>query len=193
MRTRTRPAPPRTRPYGNHILSERSILASELLRFRTAGGGAIVDLTIRGIKPDPSGLREISATSGVHIVAGTGYDIDAFAGQPIASEPSTNSQWIWSTMQWRGSKAPTSALASSARSASATRGPREQRVMRAAVIAQRETGLSINVHPGRDPSSPVAVAKFVRAAGGDTTRLVLSHMDRTLFREDDLARRMDHG
>ena len=37
------------------------------------------------------------------------------------------------------------------------------------LIAQRETGAAINVHPGRHPDQPQEGADFIRAAGGDTT------------------------
>ncbi len=65
--------------------------------------------------------------------------------------------------------------------------------MAAAVAAQRETGAAINVHPGRDADQPQEVADFVVAAGGDIDRVVISHIDRTIFDEDRLLRLADTG
>ena len=64
----------------------------------------------------------------------------------------------------------------------------EKRVMQAALIAAAETGAAINVHPGRDPDQPQEVADFVKAAGHPTERIVISHIDRTIFDETRLLR-----
>ena len=46
--------------------------------------------------------------------------------------------------------------------------PLEQRVMRGAILARQETGLAINVHPGRQSDQPQEVAKKVVAKAGGT-------------------------
>ena len=69
----------------------------------------------------------------------------------------------------------------------------EKRVMQAALIAAAETGASINVHPGRDPDQPQQVADFIKAAGHPTERIVISHIDRTIFDEPRLLKLADSG
>ena len=69
----------------------------------------------------------------------------------------------------------------------------EKRVMTAALIAQKETGASINVHPGRHEDQPQEVADFVVANGGDPTRIVISHIDRTVFDVERLLKLADTG
>ncbi len=69
----------------------------------------------------------------------------------------------------------------------------EKRVMQAALIAASETGASINVHPGRDPDQPQQVADFIAAAGHPTERIVISHIDRTIFDEPRLLKLADSG
>ena len=71
--------------------------------------------------------------------------------------------------------------------------PLEQRVMSGAILAQQETGLAINVHPGRHPDQPQEVAAFVVAHGGTIERTVISHIDRTIFDTDRLLRLADTG
>ena len=56
-----------------------------------------------------------------------------------------------------------------------------------------ETGAAINVHPGRDPDQPQQVADFITAAGHPTERIVISHIDRTIFDEPRLLRLADSG
>jgi phosphotriesterase-related protein len=69
----------------------------------------------------------------------------------------------------------------------------EQRVLAGALLAQRETGAAVNVHPGRHPDQPQEVADFVRRAGGSVERVVISHIDRTIFDTDRLLRLADTG
>jgi phosphotriesterase-related protein len=69
----------------------------------------------------------------------------------------------------------------------------EKRVMQAALIAAAETGAAINVHPGRDPDQPQEVADFIKAAGHPTDRIVISHIDRTIFDEPRLLKLADSG
>lgn len=69
----------------------------------------------------------------------------------------------------------------------------EKQVMEAAIIAQQHTGAAINVHPGRHPDQPQEVADFLRARGVDLGRVVISHIDRTIFDHDRLLRLADTG
>jgi phosphotriesterase-related protein len=69
----------------------------------------------------------------------------------------------------------------------------EKRVMRGAFIAASDTGAAINVHPGRDPDQPQEVANFARTVGHPTERIVISHIDRTIFDEARLLRLADSG
>ena len=69
----------------------------------------------------------------------------------------------------------------------------EKRVMQAALVAAAETGAAINVHPGRDPDQPQEVADFIKAAGHPTDRIVISHIDRTIFDEARLLKLADSG
>ena len=69
----------------------------------------------------------------------------------------------------------------------------EKKVMQAALVAASETGAAINVHPGRHPDQPQEVADFIKAAGQPTERVVISHIDRTIFDEERLLRLADSG
>ena len=65
--------------------------------------------------------------------------------------------------------------------------------MMGAVLAQRQTGAAINVHPGRHPDQPQEVADFIRVKGGRLDRVVISHIDRTVFDESRLLKLADTG
>jgi phosphotriesterase-related protein len=69
----------------------------------------------------------------------------------------------------------------------------ERRVLQAAAVAQGETGAAINVHPGRHRDAPFEVVEVIASAGGDVARLVMSHLDRTLFSADEALALADTG
>ncbi len=167
---------------------------SEVSAMKAAGGQAMVDLTCGGIKPNPEGLVEVAKATGVHIVMGCGYYVEEF--QSSAAFKKTVDQLAeeiigqvlegaWGTSVRAGiigeigCQAPWTDL--------------EKRVMRGAVTAQKETGAAINAHPGRHPDQPQEIAEFVRKAGGDVSRLVISHIDRTIFDVDRLLKLADTG
>lgn len=168
------------RHYGNHILSDVAEMTQEVRLFHERGGRAIVELTIEGIKPDPLGLRAIAQATGVAIVAGCGVYIESFAGEAVTTRSTDDlaALMIASVRDGlHGSDVRAGIIGEIGISDPPT--PGELRALTAAAIAQRETGASINVHPGRDPASPLQVVEHVAAAGGDVTRLIISHLDRT--------------
>src|SRR2546430_13767274 len=56
----------------------------------------------------------------------------------------------------------------------------ERKVLRAAVIAQRETGAPLMIHPGRHPAMPIQLAEFVRKEGCDLRGTIMCHICRTI-------------
>ncbi|HEY5796950.1 MAG TPA: hypothetical protein VIU82_18235 [Bosea sp. (in: a-proteobacteria)] len=181
------------RHYGNHILSDRELMTAELADFAVAGGGTVVELTIEGIAPDPAGLRALSERSGVHIVAGCGTYIESFAGGALArSVDEQTGRMIAAIRDGIGESGVRAGIIGEI-GISDPPTPGELRALTAAAFAQRETGASINVHPGRDPTSPLAIVEHVRNAGGDVSRLVISHLDRTFRTTEEALRLVETG
>ena len=178
----------------NLVFFDREIATREVNEMKAAGGCSIVELTVGGLKPDPEGLIAVSRESGVHIVMGCGHYVDEyqdpanrdrsvedFAKEMIAQicEGAWGSDARAGLIGEIGCQSPWTEL--------------EKRVMEGALIAQRTTGAALNVHPGRDPDQPQEVAEFVAARGGNTSRLIISHIDRTVFDDERLFRLADTG
>ncbi|MBM3630255.1 MAG: aryldialkylphosphatase, partial [Alphaproteobacteria bacterium] len=177
-----------------YMLDLEDVAVREVEMMKREGGDAIVELTCGGLSPDPKGLARIAAGTGVTIVMGCGYYVNDYqdprnhgrAVDDFAREIVDQVQvGAWGTevragmIGEIGCQSPWTEL--------------EKRVMTAALIAQRETGASINVHPGRHEDQPQEVADFVAANGGDPTRIVISHIDRTVFDVERLLRLADTG
>jgi phosphotriesterase-related protein len=177
-----------------YMLDLEDIATREVEMMKHEGGDAIVELSCGGLSPDPNGLRRIAQGTGVHLVMGCGYyvndyqdarnhdrTVDDFAQEMIGQIL----HGAWGTdvragmIGEIGCQSPWTDL--------------EKRVMQGALIAAAETGAAINVHPGRDPDQPQEVADFIKAAGHPTDRIVISHIDRTIFDVPRLLKLAESG
>jgi len=178
----------------NYLLADVAVATAEARRMVAAGGRTIVELSSGGLEPRPEALATIARESGAHVVMGCGHYVDEF--QPDANRARSADDFArdmitaafegaWGTgvragiIGEIGCQAPWTAL--------------ERRVMQGAIVAQQETGLALNVHPGRHPDQPQEVADFVKAHGGDLGRTIISHIDRTIFDVERLLRLADTG
>jgi phosphotriesterase-related protein len=178
----------------NLVFFDRDIATAEVDKMRSVGGQSIVELSVGGLKPDPNGLVQIASATGANIAMGCGHYVEAYQ-DPVNRSRSIDDfatemigqlyEGAWETevraglIGEIGCQAPWTEL--------------EKRVMAGALIAQQETGAALNVHPGRDPDQPQEVADFITAHGGDLSRLILSHIDRTIFDDERLFRLADTG
>ncbi len=177
-----------------YMLDLEDIATREVRMMKHDGGDAIVELTCGGLSPDPAGLKRIAAGTGVHLIMGCGHyvneyqdprnhqrTVEDFAGEMIGQI--LHGAW--------GTEVRAGMIGEIGCSAPWT--TTEKRVMQAALIAAAETGAAINVHPGRDPDQPQEVADFIKAAGHPTERIVISHIDRTIFDETRLLKLAESG
>ena len=154
----------------------------EVRKFSEVGGGAIVDATTTGIGRNPNALAQISRESGVHIIMGAGFyveaahpkDMDERTMEDLAREIIGD---IDEGVEGSGVRAGiigeigcTWPLA-----------PNERKSLSAAAIAQRETGAAITIHPGRHPDAPLEILELLANGGADLSRVIMGHLDRTVF------------
>ena len=179
---------------GHHVLTDRDIATAELARFSAAGGSAVVELTCEGIAPDPAGLAEVARRTGLHIIAGSGPYVEAHLGaaQRGRSIDDTAAAMIRAvTTGFGDSGVRAGILGEIGLSTPCT--AVEQRSLVAAAQAQVATGAAINIHPPRTLEGTLHAIAVLRDAGADIGRVVVSHIDRTLFDVDDMRRVADTG
>ena len=154
----------------------------EVRKYRELGGGAIVDATTAQIGRRPDALARISRESGVHVIMGAGFYVDAVhpddmderSVEDLAREivgdivEGVENTGIRAGMI--GEVGCTWPLA-----------PNERKSLAAAAIAQGETGAPISVHPGRHPDAPLEILDLLAASGADISRVIIGHLDRTVF------------
>ena len=175
-------------------LEDESVAVCEVSDLREAGCNAVVELSCGGMCGDPKGLRRISESAGIHIIYGTGYYTEEFE-PPEVREKSVDDLAENIVRDVTGDveeETPASGIIGEI-GCSHPWTAFERRAVQAAAIAQQEIGAAVNIHPGRHPDAPKAHVEAIRTAGGDPTRVIVSHIDRTIFDLDTLFALADTG
>lgn len=173
----------------NLQLLDANTTISELKLFKAVGGGAIVDATTTSIGRNPTVLSRISRESGVHIVMGAGFYVDALhppgmdrrTVDELAIEITTDV-----TNGVNGTGIRSGIIGEIGCSWPLT--PNERKALMAAAIAQQETGAAISIHPGRNPNAPSEILEILADSGADVSRVIMGHLDRTVFEFETLER-----
>ena len=165
----------------NLILDDEEIAGEELELFRDAGGAAIVDLTCVGIGPSPLRLADVSRRTGVQIVAGCGFYVDA--SHPAWLEGLDDDEITALLIRdltegIDGTNVKAGIIGEIGTSSPVT--DREARVLRAAARAASATGAAVNVHVDEGGMEGPAVVEVLAGEGANLDRVVLSHMDQCL-------------
>jgi phosphotriesterase-related protein len=178
----TAPAP-RLRDGDDLLLDDPAKAVAELGVFRQAGGGALIELTVAEFGRDVRALREISARSGVQVVATTGHvsvnywdgviDVPALSVEQLVEEMTADL-----TVGIDGSEVRAGIIKAGSSRDEVT--DAEERVLTAAGITQRRTGSPITTHTTAGTMAPDQ-ARILLAAGADPRRVCLGHLDRRLL------------
>jgi phosphotriesterase-related protein len=175
-------------------LNHADLVLADVREMVAAGGRTIVELTSGGLKPDPKALVNIANATSAVIVMGCGHYVndyqakanhernaEDFAAEMVAQvfEGAWGTEVRAGIIGEIGCQSPWTAT--------------EKRVMEGAVLAQQQTGAAINVHPGRHEDQPQEVAEFFKKSGAPMDRMVMSHIDRTIFDETRLLKLADTG
>ncbi len=179
----------------NQMLTDIDTAIEEARLFTEQGGSSIVDMTNRGIGRDPLALKRISRETGLHIIMGSGY----YANSPLTH------QTLGRLSEGEIAREIVAEFADGVEDTGITPGiigelgcswpltPIEAKGLRAGVIAQRETGASVNIHPGRNDRAPLEILEILDVAGADLSRVVISHMDRCGYSLETRLRLLDAG
>ena len=177
----------------NLLLTDEDTAIAEAALFARHGGGTIVDATTMGIGRDPLALARISRATGVNIIMGAGYYVDAV--HPNDMDDKSDSEIADEIVAQLTTGVDDTGVRAGIIGELGCTWPltdNERKVLRGGARAQRETGAAILIHPGRDPAAPFEVLDVLAEAGADTRRVIIGHLDRTIADVDillELARR----
>lgn len=173
----------------NYRLLDIAEMIDEVRRFVTAGGGTIVEVSPAGLGRDLRGLARISREAGVHIIAGTGYYTAPY--HPDSLGAPTDRELADGITREIVEGADGTGIRPGVIGEIGCSWPLtdvEAKVVRAAAIAQRQTGAPLIIHPGPDPDAAFEIVASIQAAGGDPERTMISHIDGRIFDEARMSR-----
>jgi phosphotriesterase-related protein len=179
---------------GNNRLDSIEVAVAELERFRAAGGSAVVELTVQGIAPDPDGLRIISERARIRVIAGCGWYTAEFAGELVAARTlgQLERELVAAVEHGIGASGVRAGIIGEI-GCSWPLHELERKVLMAAARAQAVTGAPISIHPGRHTAAPREILDILVANGARDERVIIGHLDRTLFELDDILRLAGRG
>ncbi|MEO3796949.1 hypothetical protein ABGB14_42690 [Nonomuraea sp. B10E15] len=163
-------------------LDSVDVAVAELRPYTEAGGRTIVDATSIGLGRDPRGLAAVSRRSGVHVVMGCGFYYRDYHPHDVTSRDRDDlaAEIVSDVRTGVGDTAIKAGIIGEI-GLSHPLHPQEEKVLRAACAAQRETGAALMIHPGRDPRSPGQALDIIAAEHVDPARVIMSHVERTVF------------
>lgn len=167
------------------VLDDYDLIIKELGDFTRLGGKTIVDVTPRGIyatthETRAEALHRLSVESGLNIVIGCGYYVKATHPPNVANQSVSEIEHdLLCEINYGLDGGPVHPGVIGEIGISQPSHPDEWKVLSAACLVQKQTGLPLYIHPFFGARSRIApeVAKFVLHEGVDPQRVNMCHMD----------------
>ncbi|MBI4306033.1 MAG: aryldialkylphosphatase, partial [Chloroflexi bacterium] len=177
--------------YENLHYEDESLAIREAKNYATAGGQTVVDATSVGLKRNPRALANISKATGLNIIMGSGYYVQAAhpASFTHRSADDIAAEIVQDITAGVGETGVKSGIIGEI-GCSWPWTADERKSVQAAVLAQKETGAPLLIHPGRNDRAPLQILEFIVKRGGDLKRTIMGHIERTIFTSsmlDELA------
>jgi phosphotriesterase-related protein len=165
----------------NLRLMDEQVAADEITLFKHAGGSTVVDPTPKTLARDPLALTRLARATGLNVIMGAGYYVHA--SHPADMDERTVDELAREMIGDVTTGVGDTGVRAGLLGEIGTTYPwteNEKKVLRAAIVAQRETGAPLMIHPGRHPKMPMELAEFVQKEGGDLRRTIMCHICRTI-------------
>ncbi len=168
---------------GDGLVNDAALVAADLREYASLGGRTIVDVTSRGLRPQPARLPALARDTGVTIVAGTGFYRHPFLDEDWFDRHSTDEVADLLVRDIQEGIDDTGVRAGIIGEVGCDRylTPAEERSFRAAARAHLATGLTITTHAGRWPVG-ISQVRLLRSEGVDPGRVIIGHCDMVLDR-----------
>jgi len=161
----------------NLLLDETDVMEAEVAEYKAAGGNALLEMSVPGMRMRLPDLVEISRNTGVHVVIATGLYVEA-SWPDRYREMTVGQLRDHMVREIEEGIGDSGARAGHVKAAIEEYGEREECALRAAAQAAATTGLSLSIHPDLTFGSLCFhVVETVTREGLNPQGLVLSHTD----------------
>jgi phosphotriesterase-related protein len=165
---------------GNYawILDDVDVAISELQAYRDVGGGAVIDPTNEGIGRNPTALRQISETTGVHVVMGAGWYRERCYPRYIYEESADQlaDRLVSDLTIGVGDTGVRAGFIGEIGTERFHISPAQERVFRATARAHRRTNCPILTHTTHFGELALEQLALLAEEGVDPHRVVVSHL-----------------
>jgi phosphotriesterase-related protein len=167
----------------NLILDDEDVAVRELEMFREAGGQTVVDVSPAELGRHPAAFRRIAERTSLNIIAATGHYL-AFTHPPEVASQTVEEIAEWMIAELTIGIDGTDVRAGIIGELGVSEGgmhPDEEKVLRAAALAQVETGAPITIHNAiPNEKQGARLLRILERAGADLTRVIMGHMTHTV-------------
>ena len=162
----------------NMRLLDEGAATEEVLRFRHAGGGSVVDTTSADIARDPLALARISRATGLNVVMGSGYYVSLSHPVDMAERTvdSIAEEIVRDINVGVGETGVKSGIIGEV-GCSYPLHPQEKKSLFAAGMAQKETGAPLTLHTAGPRRAKDEILKTLIEAGANPKKVIFGHSD----------------
>ena len=167
----------------NLLLEDVADSIEEMVDFKLNGGQSLVEVTPLGptrVEGQHKKLKMISEKTGVNIIMGTGFYVDNSLPDYFNNKNEEELALIIIEDILKGNSGVHSGIIGEV-GCSFPLTNNERKSLKSAIIAQKETGAAILIHPGRHESSPLEIIDFIQSNGGLLSRTIMGHIERTIY------------
>ena len=169
----------------NFLLSDVRESTEEVMEYKRYGGGSIVDVTNLGIGRDPLAIRDVSIETGVNVIMGSGYYVGLSHPPEFSNrkEEEITEEIVRDVVVGVGNTGIRAGIIGEIGIEDIEKNRDEEKSLRAAVRAQKETGAPLTIHPPFDRQCE-RIIEILEEEGADLERVIMCHSE--LFYEDTL-------
>jgi phosphotriesterase-related protein len=160
------------------VIDDEELVVEELGNFTRLGGRTICDVTLDEIGRNPQALARVSAQANVHVIMGCGWYRE-FGYPPIVQERNSNELADVLVKEIEHGVGDTGIRAGLIGEIGTGRHfikPAEERVFRAAAMAQRRTGVAISTHTTRWGTLAHEQIAMLFEYGADVAKIIIGHL-----------------
>jgi len=162
----------------NLLLMDEEVQTEEIAYFKRAGGDTVVDASLPGIGRDPAALKRIAEKTGLNIIMGTGFYVGQTHPEALAQMTDRQVADLMVKELTEGTDGTDICAGYIGEiGISEIFDDKERKVLRAAAIAQKDTGVAINVHINPWTTNGLEAADILLDAGVSPDRICISHID----------------
>jgi len=162
----------------NLLLTDVNEAVDEVIEFKRHGGNSIVDVTNIGIGRDRVFLKSISSELGINVIMGSGYYIYR-SHPPDMSEKTVEEiadEIVTDVTKGVGDTGIKAGIIGEIGIDDIEKYPNEEKSLRAAALAQKETGAPLTVHPPIERQCE-RIIEILEEEGADLNRVIMCHAD----------------